>query len=336
MILVTGATGLVGGHLLWHLLQENDKIIAIKRETSKLSPLRTIFKFYTDSPDEYLERIEWRYADITDIDSLRKAAKGVTKIYHCAAVVSLSGGSDNNLMDTNVSGTNNIIDVSLENKIEKLCFVSSIAACGFTDNDGTIITEESAWQTKGHQSDYALSKYNAEQAVWKAITEKGLNAVMVNPGVILGVSGTKSGSSLLFDQVRKGMLFYTLGGSGYVDVRDVVRVMAKLMESEISAERYILVSENNSNKDILSMMSKGFNKKPPLINMGKKRLWVVGFFAEIAGKIFRFSPILDRKFAASATNRSYYSSQKVIDTLNYKFIPISECINDVCSYMLKN
>ncbi|GAB1416471.1 NAD-dependent epimerase/dehydratase family protein [Paludibacter sp.] len=334
MILVTGATGLVGGHLLWHLLQENDKIVAIKRKNSKLLPLRAIFKFYSDSPDKFLERIEWRYADIIDFDSLMEASKGVNKIYHCAAVVSLSG-KGNHLMDTNVQGTENIIRIALYRKIEKLCFVSSIAACGFTDNDSTIITEDSEWQTKGHQSDYALSKFNAEQIVWKAIKENGLNAVIVNPGVILGFSGTNSSSSLLFKQVRKGLPFYTLGGSGYVDVRDVVRIMIKLMESSISAERFILVSENNSNKEIISMMSKGFNKPQPIINMGKKRLYFVGFFAEIAGKVFGFSPVLDRKFASSATNRSYYSSQKIIDALNYKFIPISQCIDDVCNYMLK-
>ena len=333
MTLVTGATGLVGGHLLWHLLQQNNSVVALKRTTSNLNPLRTIFSFYTDNPDEYLEKIVWRIADINDRDSLRNAVSGVQKIYHCAAIVSLGGGGDN-LMDTNVSGTRNVVELALEFQVKKFCFVSSIAACGFADT-GEIITEETSWEQSDYKSMYAISKYNAEQEVWKGI-QKGLNAVIVNPGVILGVSGANTGSSMIFNQAKKGLLFYTLGGSGYVDVQDVVKVMILLVESSITAERFILVGENNSNKEILTMMAAGLNKPRPMFNVGRKFLKLIGFFAEITGKLFGFTPLIDRSMAVSATNRSYYSSQKTTDTLGYRFNPVSKCISDVCAFMLKN
>jgi dihydroflavonol-4-reductase len=332
MILVTGATGLVGGHLLWHLLQKHEQIVALKRKTSNLNPLKTIFSFYTDDSDTWLKKVEWRNADILDPDSLRDAMKGITRVYHCAAVVSLGKGN-NTLMDTNVLGTRNIVSVALENKIDKFCFVSSIAACGFADHD-EMITEETPWEKSNHKSLYAISKYKAEQEIWKAI-QNGLNAVIVNPGVILGVSGTSSGSSLIFDQSKKGLLFYTLGGSGYVDVQDVVKVMIQLMESNISGERFILVSENNSNKEILTMMSKAFKKPRPFINVNKSFLTLAGLLVESAGKIFGFKPVIDRSFAISATNRSYYSAQKIINALDYQFKPISQCIQEVCTFMLK-
>lgn len=332
MILVTGATGLVGGHLLWHLLQKHEQIVALKRKTSNLNPLKTIFSFYTDDPDTWLKKVEWRNADILDPGSLRDAMKGITRVYHCAAVVSLGKGN-NTLMDTNVLGTRNIVSVALENKIDKFCFVSSIAACGFADHD-EMITEETPWEKSNHKSLYAISKYKAEQEIWKAI-QNGLNAVIVNPGVILGVSGTSSGSSLIFEQSRKGLLFYTLGGSGYVDVQDVVKVMIQLMESNISGERFILVSENNSNKEILTMMSKAFKKPRPFINVNKSFLTLAGLLVESAGKIFGFKPVIDRSFAISATNRSYYSAQKIINALDYQFKPISQCIQEVCTFMLK-
>lgn len=333
MILVTGATGLVGGHLLWHLLQKHDQIIALKRKTSNLTPLRTIFSFYTNEPDVYLKKIAWREADILDLASLRDAMNGISMVFHCAAVVSVGKG-DNTLMDTNVVGTRNVVSIALENKVSKLCFVSSIAACGFTDQ-GEIITEETPWEKSDHKSLYAISKYKAEQEVWTAI-QNGLNAVIVNPGVILGVSGTSSGSSLIFEKSRKGMLFYTLGGSGYVDVQDVVKVMIQLVESDICGERFILVSENNSNKEILTMMATGFHKLKPFINVNRNFLTFVGFLAEAAGKMFGFTPIIDRSFAISATNRSYYSSQKAVKMFGYRFRPISECIQEVCAFMLKH
>ena len=230
MILVTGATGLVGGHLLWHLLQNNNSVIALKRITSNLNPLRTIFSFYTDNPDVFLDKIEWRIADINDADALKLALTGIQEVYHCAAVVSLGkGGSE--MMDTNVTGTRTIVDLALKMKIRKFCFVSSIAACGFADH-GEVIHEQTPWTKSDHKTSYAISKYEAEQEVWKGI-DKGLNAVIVNPGVILGVSGNESGSSLIFSKAKNGLMFYTLGGSGYVDVQDVVRVMIKDRKSVV-------------------------------------------------------------------------------------------------------
>lgn len=330
MILVTGATGLVGGNLLWHLLLQNERVTAIRRSTSNLEPLRSIFGFYTPAPDEQLERIDWKYADILDADSLREAFTGIAQVYHCAAQVSL-GGNEGILSDTNVLGTRNVVDIALEKNINKLCFVSSIAACGQAGPD-ELIDENLPWSAHPGQSLYTLSKYKSEREVWEGI-RKGLNAVIVNPGVILGVSGTNSGSSQLFYQVRKGLMFYTNGGSGYVDVQDVARAMIQLMDSGISGERFVLVGENCSNKDILSWMADGFGKKRPFIPIGKKLLLVVGVLSELAGKLLRFRPLVDRGTARSATNRKYYSGKKIERAIGFKYTPVEKCILDVCRYM---
>ena len=288
MILVTGATGLVGGNLIWHLLQKNDRVTAIHRTSSSLEPLRAIFSSYTSTPDEFLNKIDWIVADVLNENSIRKAMHGISIVYHCAAVVSLGDKADI-LLDTNVIGTRNVVHASLENKISKLCFVSSIAACGSAFVNEPIY-ENSFWTDSPDHSLYSRSKYYSEQEVWKGI-KAGLKAVIVNPGVILGVSGTDSGSSQLFSLVQKGLLFYTQGGSGYVDVQDVVSVMIRLTESDISGERFILVGENCSNKDILSWMADGFGKRRPFILVGKTVLLFVGFFAEVLGKFFHFYPV---------------------------------------------
>ena len=153
----------------------------------------------------------------------------------------------------------NVVDAAIKSGVEKLCFVSSIAACGKAAH-GEMIDEESCWVDTAHRSPYSLSKYLSEQEVWKGVA-RGLNAVIVNPGVILGVSGTETGSSQLFSQVRKGLMFYTNGGSGYVYVQDVVKAMMLLANSQISAQRFVLVAENCSNRDVLSWMADGFGKR---------------------------------------------------------------------------
>jgi nucleoside-diphosphate-sugar epimerase len=331
MIVVTGATGLVGGNLLWHLLQENERVSAIRRPTSNFEFLRTIFSFYTANTDEYLDRIDWKTADVLDEKSIQEAMHGATLVYHCAAVVSLGNNADI-LLDTNVIGTKNIVSAAMDNGIRKLCFVSSIAACGKAEH-GKMIDENSVWKDSPNRSLYSRSKYYSEQEVWKGI-EAGLNAVIVNPGVILGVSGNNSGSSQLFSLVRRGLMFFTDGGSGYVDVQDVVKAMIQLIKSDIQGERFILVGENCSNKDVLSWMADGFSKRRPLISIGKRLLWLVGVLSENLGKIFQFSPIIDRRTAFSITNREYYSSSKIEKELGFRFKPIEKCIKEVCEFQL--
>ena len=332
MILVTGATGLVGGNLCWHLLQENEQITAIYRSSSNLKALNTIFSFYTSEPEKYTARINWKQGDILDIDSIREAIKGATTIYHCAAMVSL-GNSADILLDTNVTGTRNIVKLSIEAGIQRFCFVSSIAACGKEDQN-KIIDENSKWVENPNRSLYSRSKYYSEQEVWEGIRQ-GLKAVIVNPGVILGLSANGNGSSQLFSQVQKGLQFYTNGGSGYVAVQDVVKAMIQLTNSDISGERFILVAENCSNKNILSWIADGFGKRRPFIPIGRKLLWTIGLISEILGKIFHFRPLLDRRTARSATNREFYSNQKIKQTINFEFTPISKCIENVCKFQLK-
>lgn len=333
MILVTGATGLVGGHLLWHLLQQNITVTAIKRPTSNLEPLRQIFSFYTPHADAFLRRIQWRIADVCDEKSLSDALLGIETVYHCAAIVSLSNGGDE-LIATNVNGTANIVNSALRNNVKRFCFVSSIAACGQTTGD-ELITETTEITEIENRSAYSRSKFYSEQEVWKGI-RAGLNAVIVNPGVILGFSGTDKGSSELFARVRKGLPFYTLGGSGYIDVQDVVKIMIELTNQNISAQRYILIAENCSNKDILSWMADGYGKKKPCICINKKTLLAIGSILELLGKVFGFTPTLDRSMARSASNRAYYSNAKIRNELKYQFKSIEKCIQEICDFDKKS
>jgi dihydroflavonol-4-reductase len=333
MIVVTGGTGLVGGNLLWHLLQNNDRIIAIKRLKSSLEPLRVIFSFYTGEPDAFLSRIDWKVADVLDENSLLDVFREAKIVYHCAAVVSLGSGTDT-LLDTNVIGTKNVVDAAIKSGVEKLCFVSSIAACGKAAH-GEMIDEESCWVDTAHRSPYSRSKYLSEQEVWKGVA-RGLKVIIVNPGVILGVSGTETGSSQLFSQVRKGLMFYTNGGSGYVDVQDVVKAMMLLTNSQISAQRFVLVAENCSNRDVLSWMADGFGKRRPVIGIGKNLLLFIGIISELLAKLLRFKPLIDRGMARTATNREYYSSRKIQEAIDFQFTTIEKSIRDICEFQTKS
>lgn len=331
MIAVTGATGMVGGHLLWHLLLQNNNVVAFKRRNSNLAALEKIFSFYTKNPAEKMQLIQWRNVDITDTSSIEAGLEGIKSIYHCAAVVSLSSNSED-IIQTNVEGTRNIAEAAIKLEIERFCFVSSIAACG-NAAFGELIDENTPLSSLETRSTYSRSKYLSEQVIKGAIS-KGLNAVIVNPGVILGFSGTSSGSSELFARVRKGLPFYTTGGSGYIDVRDVVKIMIALTNQHISGENYILIAENCSNQQILNAIADGYQKKRPFIKIGYRLMYILGLTNEWLGKITGKQPTISRSLAKSATSRSWYSNKKITDLLQYKFCPIYDCIQDICKYEL--
>jgi len=333
MIMVTGATGLVGGHLIWYLLQKHHTIVALKRTSSNTDNLLKTFGFYTNNPKEYINRIVWRTANLNNIVSINIALEGITYLYHCAAEVTLSGSNDN-LHQVNVMGTKNLLEAAKYNKVKKVCFVSSIAACGKGMNN-ELITENAPWDKQTPRTAYSLTKYLSEQEVWQSIND-GLNAIIVNPGVILGYSGSNSGSSKLFAQVKKGLPFYTNGGSGYVDVEDVVKIMILLVKSNVNNQRYIITAENCSNRDILNWMADGFEKKRPFICIGKHLFQSIGFLSEFAGKLFHFQPTFDTNMARTATKRAYYSNLKVKNELNYTFNSIEKCIIGVCKHLTLN
>ena len=333
MILVTGGTGLVGGNLIWHLLKDNDRIIAIHRRTSNLEALRFIFSFYTSTPDDFLERIDWIIADVLDENSISEAMQNISIVYHCAAIVSFVTNSEI-ISDINVTGTRNVVRAAIANNISKLCFVSSIAACGSHGIDGPV-DEETGWKDSSNRSLYSRSKYYSEQEVWKGIKE-GLNAVIVNPGIILGVSGNLTGSSELFLHVQKGLMFYTKGGSGYVDVQDVVKAMILLTKSDISGERFILVGENCSNRNVLNWMADGFGTRRPMICIGKTVLWMVGCLLELTGKVFHFRPVIDRETAFAISNREYYSNNKIKEAIGIDFKPMKQSIHAISRFYTNN
>ena len=259
--------------------------------------------------------------------------EGIHLVYHCGAVVSL-GGVDANILETNVIGTRNVVQVALQSPLIQFCFVSSIAACG-KGVDNELIDEQTPWNDNTLRSRYSKSKYFAEQEVWHGI-EKGLQAVIVNPGVILGPFGSEGGSAQLFLQAQKGMKFYTSGGTAYLDVRDVVEVMLLLVEKKIFAERFILGGENCSHREILNWMADGYGRSRPWIPIGKQLLFSIACINELLAKLLHSKPFIDRGTARSASNRSYYSNQKVEVALGFQFSSIRKCIQEVCAFQTKS
>ena len=333
MILVTGGTGLVGSHLLLQLVQDHDKIRAIRRSTSNIEHVRHIFSLYKEDAEKLFEKIEWIEADMEDIESLQNAFAGIRFVYHCAATVSFDPWERYEMIRNNVEGTANLVNVSLENKIEKLCYVSSTASLGSAP-EGDFITENMIWNSSKSRSSYSISKFKSEMEVWRGIAE-GLKAVIVNPSIIIGPGDWERSSSRLFMVVWKGMKYYTDGVTGYVDIRDVVTAMIRLMEADVAGERFTVSSENLSYMQVLKMIAERLGKKPPtlraspfLISIAWKLDWLNQL---ITGK----KRTITREAVLASCQKSYFSNKKIKKATGLEFKAILDSIEDTSRFFLK-
>ena len=334
MIFVTGGSGLVGSHLLFDLISSGKQVRALKRKNSSTELTKKIFGYYSNDPEKLLNSIEWVEGDVMDIYSLYEAMENVDKVYHAAAMVSFHASDQKEMMKTNVEGTANIVNACLYKKIKKLCYVSSIASLGRTDND-EFIDEETQWKNSGNNSKYSISKYGAEREVWRGTIE-GLPAVIVNPSVIIGPGDWNKGSSQLFQQAWNGLKFYTDGVNGYVDVRDVSKSMILLMDSDIINSRYIISSENLDYLRLFTMISEGLNKKIPSIKANLFLSQIAWRAEKLRSSITGKKPLITKETARTAFHKYSYSNEKIRKILNFEFVPMPQSISDTCKLFLKD
>ena len=320
MILVTGATGLVGSHLVLHLLEQDQTVKALFRNENGKQKVKTVFEYY--NKQELFDKIHWCQADILDILSLEVAFQDVNYVYHCAALISFDPKEEENLRKINIEGTQNIVSYCIDFKIKKLCYVSSIAALGDLAPHENIITEECEWNPEMQHSDYAISKYGAEMEVWRA-QQEGLDVVVINPGVILGPFFWAEGSGEIYAKVKNGLPFYTKGSTGFISVNDVVKILFLLMESNIVNEKFILISENKTYQEVLFAIAEKLQVKKPKLYAGKlltSITWRVDWFAST---FFGKKRTLTHDLANSLHSKDIYSNEKIIKQLDYKFIEIN-------------
>jgi len=318
MILVTGASGLLGVHLLQALTKQGKKVKAL----------------YHTTPPVDMPGVEWVQGNILDVLSLEEAMRNVEQVYHCAGMVSFSPKNKQQLFKVNVEGTANVVNTALDAGISKLLFVSSVAALG-RENEAALITEEMNWTDVAGNSKYGKSKYLAEMEVWRGIGE-GLNAVIVNPSIILGAGDWNKGSSEIFQTMYKEFPWYTEGVSGFVYVKDVVRAMIELMDSDISAERFIISSENITYKQLFDEITKQFGKKAPRRKVTPFLAAIVWRIEAIKAKLTGKDPLLTKETAHTAQSVIRYNNNKLLQFIpQFQYMPVRESIREICNDLKK-
>jgi nucleoside-diphosphate-sugar epimerase len=334
MNLITGATGLVGAHLALQLLQQNKPVVAIKRQGSDVLKTKKLFSYYTSDADVLFNKIKWIEADVCDIYSLLDALYGIEIVYHCAGFVSFNSKDNKQMHRINAEGTANVVNACLEKKTKALCYVSSIATLQNPDITKNI-DESVYWKSSPSASDYAISKYNAEREVWRG-TEEGLNAVIVNPGIILGPGFWHQSSGKLFETCYKGNPFYTSGSSATIDAKDVANCMIQLTEKKEFNKRFILIEGNYSFKEILSQVNKALGKKEPSIEAGKFLLTLGKWVDTLRAFIISKEQLISKETINASLDNNSYNNKRIKETLNHQFIPLQNTVRFVCEVYLND
>lgn len=330
MQLVTGATGIVGSHVLLECALRGP-VRAMVRHGSDRAIVERVFHHYRSDAADLLTKIEWVNSDILDVDGLNTAMHGVRWVYHTAAVVSFAPGDAQTMQRVNVTGTANVVNSALAHGVERLCHVSSTAAIG-VEPDGVPRTERSPWNMDKNTSVYSQSKYAAELEVYRGIAE-GLDAVLVNPCVVIGPGQEGRSSMTLVERLRKGTAYYPPGSNAVVDVRDVAQCMMSLVERGNTGDRYLLVGENISYRQLFAIGSKAFGRRPPMRPLSPWLLHLAWRFETVRSSLTGSRPFITRATANSALNRRAYSAEKVTHLLRHKFRTAEEAMANVAAFL---
>lgn len=322
---VTGGTGLLGSRLIFDLLQAGRKVLALKRINSETT---LAYRYVSEKNPE----LRWITGDITDIYSFYEEMTSADEVYHCAAAVDFNTLNEDLIYQINVEGTANIVNAALELNIGKFCHVSSVATIGKPEAGGEL--DEDNWKEINKNSVYAITKFQAEREVWRGVAE-GLNAVIVNPVVILGPGDWKVDSSRIIALIAAGLKYFTKGNISLVDVKDVSALMIKLMDRNIFGERFIISAGTSSYKEFFDEVANCLGIDSPNFELTK---WIVdlGWRADaLKAMITRRPPVLTREIASALFRDYTVSNKKIIEKTGHRFISLHDMVDEICHTYLK-
>lgn len=329
-ILVSGATGLAGRHLMLSLIEQETAIRAMYRTEHKKQ--ETLKFLQEQNPHGNINQIEWFQADIIDIPSLEDAFADITHVYHCAGLVSFDRRDKKQLRKVNIEGTANMVNMALSREVEKFCHLSSVAALG-EELNGKKITEKSERAKNKTYNYYEISKFGAEMEVWRA-SQEGLDVVIVNPAIIIGSGNWNSGSGRLFSQIDKGFPFKIPKESGFIGVNDVVRAMIQFMNSSIKNKNFILVNEVRSFSYITEKIAQELNKKQPYIQLNKFLLYLLWIVQSIA-YLFGGKKEVNLQNINSFFKSVSFDNSKIQKELGFEYSSIEEAISETARQYIR-
>ena len=324
---ITGANGFLGVHIIHHLLKNGHTVRAIMRPSSSLAEFNKVKECYDLSPVEY-DNLTWHPCELFDIVGLQESFNGVDYVMHLAGVISYLKRDFKKLFRINHSYTAHVVNVAMHVGVKKLLYCSSIAAISKKGN-ASLVTEDAEWDNELPHSNYGFTKHLGECELWRA-QEEGLSVVAINPGIILGYGDWNKGSNQLFKNASSGFPFYSNGVTGWVGVKDVARIAEQLCLSDITGERFIVVSENKCFKEVADYMTKALGTKNPSIEI-KGFLYKAVYGIMVIKEFLGLRGMLSKETVRASVSQNYFDNAKIKKALNFEFENIEEVVKEAVS-----
>jgi len=322
-ILVTGATGFLGAHLIAALLRKNEgQVIGLKRTNSPMKLVK-----------DFENHVQWMDGDILNQFSLEDAMEGVDEVYHTAAIVSYHPALKAQMELVNVEGTANVVNACLEKKVGKLLHVSSIAALGRV-NGQVVVSEKNKWSTWRGTSHYGMTKHKSEIEVFRGIAE-GLHANVVNPSVIIGSGFWDRGTSRFFPRVHHGQKLYPAGATGFVDVKDVTEVCIRMMNHDDSGKRVIANAVNLNFLDFFNLLADKLKVAGPSLKVNSFLAGVAWRTEALRSKLFNTTPFLTKETAITAMSTFEFDNTFSKELLDMRYRNFEKTVERVAGDYLE-
>lgn len=316
-ILITGATGLLGSHVLRLFLERGyNNIVALRQKSSRMDLVANV-----------ADRVTWVEGDLLDTDLIREAMQGVQWVVHAAALISYEKRKRKRQYEVNVKGTAIVVNAALEHAVQRLMHVSSISVFART-GEVQYIDENTEWESSAYTSHYGLTKHLAELEVRRGEAE-GLNVAIVNPTLIFGSGFWKEGSTVFFYKGARGLKFYPTGANGYVDVRDVAHLIIRRLEVEHNSARMIVNGVNKPLVDVFRQIAELMGKPAPSIRFGPELVEIAWRLMLPYEWITGIEPMISKSTARTTACILHFDNSRSLSIPEFSYTPLEKTLSDM-------
>ena len=321
--LVTGATGFVGAAVARALLREQWQVRVLARRGSDRRNLKGL-------------DVEVSEGDLTDVDSLQRAAQGCDGLFHVAADYRLGARDPAGLYRANVEGTRNVLAAAHRSGVQRIVYTSSVATIGIPA-DGTPGDEQSANSLENMIGHYKRSKYLAEEVAREA-AQSGISVVIVSPSTPVGpgdVKPTPTGQ-LVLDAAAGRMPAYVDTGLNIVHVDDVAAGHLLAYERGRRGERYILGGQDMSLREILEVIARLEGRSAPRVRLPYGVVLPIAYLAEGFARLTGRSGRITLEGVRMSRKKMFFSSAKAVRELGYRWRPPVQAFEDAIGWFRDN
>jgi nucleoside-diphosphate-sugar epimerase len=322
---LTGGTGLLGTYFLIQALEQGHGVTAIYRNEKSIELSKKIFALQGSQIVEKFSKINWVQANLLNPLELDELILPHHTVVHCAGMVSFLPSDEQEMYKSNFVGTQNLVNVCIEKGVKKFIHISSVSTLCKEEE----IRDETSFQRPAKEAGfYGKSKYLAEMEVWRGMQE-GLNACVLSPSIILGAHDWNKGSSKMFGVAHQGLLFYTLGKTGFIDVNDVAKAILIVAETQTKQKRYCLNAENIYYKDFFENLHLAFGKPMPKYKAGKFLTSLYWRLQWLKSKITNSAPLVTKESASTAHSIRLFKGDRFAEEFSFSYTPINKSVASI-------